>query len=81
MPQPYFGEIYRSPTTAVLAAGTVTITDANITATSLIECGTLTAGGTQGAPFISTKTAGTSFVIKSTNSSDTSTVWYRIVQY
>lgn len=64
--------------TATLTAGTVTISDAKIKSTSHIECGTLTAGGTQGAVFASTKTAGTSFVLKSTSSTDTSVVWYRV---
>lgn len=79
----WFGSAYGVPSydkngTAVLVAGTVTVSDPNIKSTSHIECGTLTAGGTQGAPYVSTKTASTSFVLKSTSSSDTSTLWYRI---
>lgn len=64
--------------TATLAAGTVTVNNAKVTANSVIDVGVLTPGGTQGAPFLSTKTAGTSFVIKSTSSTDTSVVWYRV---
>lgn len=80
----WFGSVYGVPTydkngTATLVAGSVTINDANIKSTSQVEAGTLTGGGTQGAIFVSTKTAGTSVVIKSTSSTDTSTVWYRIL--
>ncbi len=67
--------------TATLVAGTVTVTPpnaANITAASRIRCGILTPGGTPGAAFVNTVTAGTSFQIKSTSSTDTSVVWWEI---
>lgn len=67
--------------TAVLVAGTVTVADTKIKAGSVIEVGVLTPGGTQGAPFVSTKTAGTSFVLQSTSTTDTSTLWYRVRIY
>lgn len=67
--------------TATLVAGTVTVNNAKVTANSVIDVGVLTPGGTQGAPFLSTKTAGTSFVIKSTSSTDTSVIWWRARQW
>lgn len=67
--------------TATLVAGTVTITDAKTTANTIVEVGVLTPGGTQGALFLSTKTAATSYVLKSTSGTDTSVIWYRVRQY
>ena len=69
--EPYTG-------TATLSSGSVTVSDTRITANSVIDVGVLTPGGTQGAPFVSTKTAGTSVVLKSTSGSDTSVLWYRV---
>jgi hypothetical protein len=66
---------------AVLVGGTKTVSDANITATSKIRLFTKTPGGTVGAPFISAKTAGASFIIKSTSATDTSTITYEIEKY
>lgn len=55
-----------------LAGGTVTISDSSIKSNDLIIPCYTTPGGTQGAPFVTTITASTSFVIKSTSASDTS---------
>jgi hypothetical protein len=67
--------------TATLAAGTVTVADASITANSVIRLAQKTAGGTPGALFISAKVATTSFTITSTNASDTSIVQYDVIAY
>ncbi|MFE9906404.1 glycosyl hydrolase family 28-related protein [Streptomyces achromogenes] len=65
--------------TAVLAAGTATVNTTAVTANSVIVLTTQTPGGTVGAPYVNARTAGTSFVIKSTSASDTSTVGWRIL--
>ncbi|MBL1107976.1 right-handed parallel beta-helix repeat-containing protein [Streptomyces sp. 5-8] len=65
--------------TAVLAAGTVTVNTTAVTATSVIVLTIQTPGGTVGAPYVNARTAGTSFTIKSTSASDTSTVGWRIL--
>jgi hypothetical protein len=79
---PLFTDAYKLPLpTATLASGTVTVNDTNVTANTVVEVGVLTPGGTQGAPYLSTKTAGTSFVLKSTSGTDTSVLWYRVVTY
>lgn len=67
--------------TAVLVAGAVTVTDPKITANSHILLAHDALAGTRGALFIDAKTAGTSFGIKSTSATDTSTVKYWIVKY
>ena len=73
-----------SPTTvgtATLAAGTVTVSAVGVLATSKIFVSVTTPGGTQG--FLSVPTAniiaGTSFVINSTSTTETSTINYSIV--
>lgn len=66
--------------TATLAAGTVTVANTSVTANSRIIVGMATPGGTVGAPFVSSVTAGTGFTIKSTSSTDTSTVAYEIFE-
>lgn len=64
---------------ATLVAGTVTVTNTNITADSVIKLNHKTPGGTLG--FLSyTLSAGASFTINSTSSSDTSDVSYEITQ-
>jgi hypothetical protein len=63
---------------ATLVAGTVTVNDANATATrvySLTNCGV---GGTQGMLSVGTVTSGVSFVINSSSNVDTSTVCWSI---
>lgn len=64
--------------TATLASGTVTVSTTAVTASSII---TLTLQGCSncGTPYISAKTAGTSFVISSTNVLDGSIVAYQII--
>jgi hypothetical protein len=64
---------------ATLVAGTVTVTNTNITANSRIFLTVSTAGGTQG--FLSTtKSAGASFTITSTSATETSVVDWFIVE-
>ncbi|GGZ53331.1 glycosyl hydrolase family 28-related protein [Streptomyces rubiginosohelvolus] len=65
--------------TAVLVAGQVTVSTTAIGANSNVLLTTQTPGGTVGAPYVNARTAGTSFTIKSTSASDTSTVGWRIL--
>ncbi|MBL3669041.1 hypothetical protein JL475_24220 [Streptomyces sp. M2CJ-2] len=65
--------------TAVLAAGTVTVNTTAIAANSVVQLTVQTPGGTVGTPYVNARTASTSFVIKSTSASDTSTVGWRIL--
>ncbi|MFD6324183.1 glycosyl hydrolase family 28-related protein [Streptomyces sp. NPDC058442] len=65
--------------TAVLAAGTRVVNTTAVTASSVVQLTTQIPGGTVGAPYISARTAGTSFTITSTSGSDTSTVGWRIL--
>lgn len=66
--------------TAVLAAGTVVVANTSVTANSRIFLTTQAPGGTVGAPYVSARTAGTSFTITSTSNTDTSTVAYLIME-
>lgn len=66
--------------TAVLVAGTVTVTHSTVTANSRIIIWRQVAGGTLGNLSVGTITAATSFVINSDNAADTSTVGYLIVE-
>lgn len=66
--------------TATLVAGSVTVSNTSITATTRIFVGTVTPGGTPGALFVQAVTVGTSFQIKSTSSTDTSVVSYLLVE-
>ena len=59
-----------------LVAGTVTVVDALTVAGTKIRLLGKTPGGTVGAPFLFSKTAGVGFVINSTSASDTSTITY-----
>jgi hypothetical protein len=61
-------------TTAVVVPNTA------VTATSRIFLTTQLGAGTVGAPYVSARTAGTSFSIKSTVAGDTSTVAYFITE-
>ncbi|MFJ6559985.1 glycosyl hydrolase family 28-related protein [Streptomyces sp. NPDC091412] len=65
--------------TATLAAGIVTVPTTAVTATSRIQLTTQSPGGTVGTPYVNARTAGTSFQIKSTSSTDTSVVGWLIV--
>lgn len=62
--------------TATLVAGTVTVANTSVSNNTRIFVGQHTPGGTVGAPFVSSVTAGTGFTIKSTSSTDTSVVSY-----
>ena len=68
--------------TALLAAGTVTVTNTSVTANSRIVCG-LVSLGTVTVPSalgVTSRVAGTSFVILASQATDTSTVWYEIFE-
>lgn len=65
---------------AVLIAGTVTVSNTSVTANSRIFVTSQTDGGTPGGLRVSAKTVSTSFVIKSTSATDTSTVAWMIVE-
>lgn len=65
---------------ATLTAGSVTVANTSVTANSIILVTCLTPGGTPGFLRISTVTAGTSFVITSSNAADTSVVSWFIVE-
>lgn len=65
---------------ATLAAGTVTVANTSVTATTRILLTVNTPGGTVGTPYVSARTAGTSFTITSTSGADTSTVGYFLVE-
>lgn len=58
----------------------VTVSTTAVTATSRIYLTINTPGGTPASPYVFTRTAGTSFQIKSTGASDTSTVAWMIVE-
>ena len=64
---------------STLVGGTVTVSSSVVDATSCIATSCITPGGTQGGLFISNITAGVSFTIKSTSSTDTSTVKWEIL--
>lgn len=66
--------------TSVLVAGAVTVSNTSMTANSLIFITSQINGGTPGFLRITAKTVGTSFVITSSSSSDTSTVAWMIVE-
>lgn len=66
--------------TAVLVGGTVTVNTTAVTANSRIYLTVNTSGGTVGSPYVSARTAGTSFAITSTSNTDTSTVAWLIVE-
>lgn len=63
---------------AVLVAGTVTVSTAEVLASDNITLSRDVAGGTLGHLSIGTITAGTSFVINSSSATDTSTVYWEI---
>jgi hypothetical protein len=67
--------------TSVLVAGTVTVATTAVTANSRIYLTPQITGGTAGFLNIGTITAGTSFVIHSSNAADTSTVAWLIVDH
>jgi hypothetical protein len=66
--------------TATLAAGTVTVSNTNVTANSRIFLSTQTPGGAPGWLQVSARTAGTSFTILSSSGTDTSVVAFEIFE-
>lgn len=66
--------------TATLSAGAVTVSNTSVTANSHIIPYCMTQAGTPGWLRVSAKTAGTSFVITSSSSTDTSLVGYLIIE-
>ena len=70
--------------TATLVAGQVTVSDTNTTIhtrVALYQDSLIPSGGSVGILFISAKSAGASFTIKSSSSTDTSIVYYEILSY
>ncbi len=63
-----------------LTAGSVTVSNTRVTASSIIELTIQVAGGTVGVPYKGTVVAGTSFDILSTSLLDTSVVGWLIVE-
>lgn len=66
--------------TAVLVAGTKTVSNTKVTLSSRIFLTTQVPGGTPGAVYISARTLATSFTITSTNGADTSTVGWLLIE-
>lgn len=65
---------------ATMAAGTATVSTAAVTANSRIQLTIQSPGGTVGSVYVNARTAGSSFVIKSTSATDTSVVAWFIVE-
>lgn len=65
--------------TVTLTGGTATVALSSITTGSLVYLTVQNPAGTVGSLYLNTLTAGTGFTIKSTSSSDTSTVAYLVV--
>lgn len=65
--------------TAVLAAGTATVSTTEVQASDRIHLTRTVTGGTVGHLSVGTITAGTSFVINSSSATDTSTIFWEIV--
>lgn len=70
----------RCGVTAAMTAGSITVSDINVTANSIILLTGQVTGGTGGALRVGSRTAGTSFVINSSSGTDTGTVGYCIVE-
>lgn len=66
--------------TAVLAAGTATVANTSVTASTRIALTSQADGGAPGFLRVSTRTAGTSFTITSSSATDTSTVMWLMVE-
>jgi len=65
---------------ATLSSGTVTVSTTKVTANSRIILTTNSSSGTVGTPYVSARSAGTSFTITSTSGSDASTVAWVILE-
>jgi hypothetical protein len=63
---------------ATLVAGTITVANTSVTANTRIQLTIQNASGTIGTVYVSAKTAGTSFVITSTNAAHTSSVLWEL---
>lgn len=70
----------RCGVTGAMTAGSITVTDANVTANTIIMLTEQSTGGTAGSVRVSSRTAGTSFVITSTSGTDTGTVGYCMIE-
>jgi hypothetical protein len=66
--------------TATLVAGTVVVSDANVSANSEIYLSTKTAGGTPGWLRVSDRSAGVSFTALSSSGTDTSVISYLLIE-
>jgi hypothetical protein len=66
--------------TATLVGGTVTVSNTTITANTMVKAFSQVDGGTPGYLRCTTKTVGTSFVITSSSASDTSTVYWELIE-
>lgn len=80
--QPVAREAGGSPAmgVATLVAGTVTVLTGLVTANSRIFLTHQSASGTVGVPYVSARSAGVSFTITSTSSSDTSVIAWMLVE-
>jgi len=65
---------------ATLVAGTVTVSTTNVTANTIIILTGQNSSGTHGELTVSNRTAGTSFVITSSNAGDTRLVGYILIE-
>lgn len=65
---------------AAMTAGAVTVANTSVTANSRIFVTRAPGGTNPGAVYVSAQTAGTSFVITSTNAADTGTAYYVIFE-
>jgi hypothetical protein len=70
----------RSGTATLNGTTAVVINNTSVTANTRIQLTIQAPGGTVGSPYVSTRTAGTSFQIKSTTAGDTSTVAWLLVE-
>ena len=75
-PTPVTPANWKSGTATLNGTTAVVVTNSSVTANSRINLAMNTPGGTPGAAFVSAVTAGTSFALKSTVNTDTSTVAY-----
>jgi hypothetical protein len=65
---------------ATLSTGTVTVNNSTITANTRVFLTINAPGGTVGSPYISARSAGTSFTISSTSIADTSSVAWLLIE-
>lgn len=77
---PKEGSNAKQGVSGAMVAGTVTVANTSVTASSRIFVTRAPGGTNPGAVYVSTITAGTSFVITSTNAADTGTAFYEIFE-